>query len=84
MNAYDSSYRGITPEDFTELNHWFDEQGILFLDKLDRAKNSPEKEFPTYKFDPERVKPKAHNYQELLDDVANDTRNHWKNKSKCE
>ena len=45
MNAYDSSYKGITPEDFTELDHWFDEQSILWLD-------APKRKVPDYSFNP--------------------------------
>ena len=82
MDAYDSSYEGITPEDFTELSHWFDEQGILFLDEYDAESDDEESEGDAAKarpfsFDSHKKRKHEANWKALSEDIIRQVTGHY-------
>lgn len=75
MNAFDTAYEGITLEDFTALNHWYDEQGILWC----QVPNTDQ--IPDYSFDPNKERPHAEHFAALMKGLVTDCRKFWVKKS---
>ena len=72
INAYDTSYEGIRPEDFCELNHFWDERCISFITKNGIMS------VPYYKYDPDKEFAAAKDFHQRHKDVVKDIRGHWK------
>ena len=79
INALNTAYEGIKPDDFVEMNLWWDECGISFMREKEMLKA------PKYSLVKERKQAHSKDFFDThAKGIASDCRKHWKPKCEAE